>query len=592
MIMKIFSKLVILIAPITVFALAGCAKDSTDELTSGVAASSTSSSGTTTVSGATTDGDVSSFSIALDTTSLSETLAVDASDDDYIANTTFGDPVYVNFSTTGAATVTGDSKGYVTVSGNDVTVKNTGSTVILYMLSGTTTDGFFKLYSDKKQAIQLNGANITNPDGAAINNQSKKRTFIVLTAGTKNYLADGTTYTDATTDEDMKGTIFSEGQLIVNGKGYLQIDANAKAGINSDDYVRFMPQTNVYVDASGGNGIRGKDKVQVTGGVINVNVTGAADKGISSDCTVQIDGGRTTILTSGATAYDSDDKEYKGCAGVKADTLFTISGGKLFCKSTGAGGKGISSDIYAKFLGGEVKVITTGKEANDVSPKGIKADSQIYFNGGSTQVRVSGSEGIESKNTLTVDAGDVEVYAYDDGINSSSDLTINGGYIYSHAINNDGIDANGNLYINGGVVIAEGAGTPECGLDADEQHAYYQNGGVVVAIGGNIQPTASSSKQASVTASVSSNTTIALLSGTTAILAYKRPSGNGTSLMRSTPSLSSGSSYSLLTGCTVTGGTSFYGLTTGCTVSGTTASSLTAALQVGSSMGGGGGRPW
>jgi hypothetical protein len=64
--------------------------------------------------------------------------------------------------------------------------------------------------------------------------------------------------------------------------------------------------------------------------------------------------------------------------------------------------------------------------------------------------------------------------------------------------------------------------------------------------------------------------------------------------MISTPSLSSGSSYSLLTGCSVSGGTSFYGLTTGCIANGTTSSSLTAALQVGSSMGGGGGggRPW
>lgn len=598
--MKLSSKLVIIITASSVFALGSCTKDDTGWSSSnssgdssGEDASGTSGSGTTSLDGVTTDGDVSSFTIALDTTSLSETLTVDAADDDYVANTTFGDTVYVHYSTSGAATVTGDSKGYATVSGNDVTVNNTGSLAILYVLSGTTTDGFFKLYSDKKQGIQLNGASITNPNGAAINNQSKKRTFVVLTSGTSNELTDGTTYSDATDAEDMKGTFFSEGQLVFSGSGSLQIDANAKAGISSDDYVRFMPFCHVYVDASSGNGIRGKDKVQVTGGVINVNVTGAADKGISSDSKVQIDGGRTTILTSGATAYDSDDKEYKGCCGVKADTLFTMNGGQLFCKSTGAGGKGISSDINAQFTGGDVRIITTGNDANDVSPKGIKADSKVYFNGGSAKVRVSHSEGIESKGTLTIDAGDVEVYAYDDAINSASTLTINGGYIYSHATNNDGVDANGNLIINGGVVIAEGAGSPECGLDAAEQYNYYQNGGIVVAIGGNLQATASSSKQASVSASVSSGTTIALLDGSSTILSYKTPSGNGKALFISTPSLSSGSSYSLLTNCTATGGTSFYGLTTGCTVTGTTAGSLTAALQVGSSMsGGGGGGRW
>ena len=144
--------------------------------------------------GATSEGDVTSFTFALNKNAISESVTVDSEDDDYIENTTFDKTITITFSTSGAATVSGDDEGIVSISGNDVIATNTGKNVIKYVLTGETTDGFFKLYSSKKQAIVLNGVKITNPDGAAINNQSKKRTFIVLNDGSKNYLTDGTKY--------------------------------------------------------------------------------------------------------------------------------------------------------------------------------------------------------------------------------------------------------------------------------------------------------------------------------------------------------------------------------------------------------------
>lgn len=86
------------------------------------------------------------------------------SSDDNIANTSFDRTITIVFSTSGSATVTGDN-GYVSVSGNDVTANNTGSEKIMYVLQGTTDDGFFKLYSSKKQAIKLDGVSITNKGG-------------------------------------------------------------------------------------------------------------------------------------------------------------------------------------------------------------------------------------------------------------------------------------------------------------------------------------------------------------------------------------------------------------------------------------------
>lgn len=561
--------------------------------------STTTNSGEDVINGVSSDGDVTSFTVAFNKNAIAESQTVDSNDDDYIENTSFDKTITITFNTTGNATVSGDDIGIITVSGNDVIATNTSEMVIKYVLTGTTTDGFFKLYSSKKQAIVLNGANITNPDGAAINNQSKKRTFVVVNDGTKNYLSDGTTYVDATDNEDMKGCLFSEGQLIFSGSGYLEVDANCKAGIRSDDYVRMLPKTNIYVDASSGNGIRGNEAVIVTGGVINVNVTGTADKGISTGGEVRIDGGRTTIITSGGYEYDSDDSDYTACSGIKADSLITINGGELNIKSTGTGGKGLNSDDQIIVNDGVIRIITTGQRQKDskgsVSPKGIKADGNITINGGQTQVRLEGSgdgtEAIESKNEIHIEAGTVECYSYDDAINSAGNLYIDGGYVYARSYTNDGIDANKNLYINGGVVIAEGAAQPECGIDAAEQYKAYINGGTVIAVGGGLQAIDSSSKQASIAVNVSMDKTIGVLDGSTAILGYTTPSNNsGTALMISTPSFQNGNSYTLRAGCTLSEGTSFYNLTTGCTIgSGSQSVDVTASTSINGSMGGGGG---
>ena len=594
-------------AVIALFAVTACSSDDIlDQSNNNTTVSdddNTTTTGTTddVTNGASTEGDVTTFTVALNKNAIAESLTVDSEDDDYIENTTFAKTITITYSTSGSATVSGDDESIVSINGNDVIATNTGNSIIKYVLTGETTDGSFKLYSSKKQAIVLNGVKITNPDGAAINNQSKKRTFIVLNDGSKNYLTDGTSYADATDTEDMKACLFSEGQLIFSGSGYLEVDANCKAGIRSDDYVRTLPKTNIYVDASSGNGIRGNDAVIITGGVINVNITGIADKGLSSDGKIRIDGGRTTILTSGSYEYDEDDKDYSACSGIKADSLITINGGELNIKSTGTGGKGINCDDKITINGGITRIITTGKRQKDskgsVSPKGIKADGDLTINGGQTQVRLEGTgdgtEAIESKGEIHIEAGTVECYSYDDAINSKGNLHLDGGYVYARSYNNDGIDSNTNLYINGGVVIAEGGAQPECGIDAAEGYSAFINGGTVIAVGGGMQAISSSSKQASITVSASLGTTIGLLSGSTAILAYTLPSSDsGTALMISSPSLQAGNTYIIRAGCEVTGGTPFYTLTTGCTIgSGSQSVDVTASTAINGSMGGGPGNP-
>lgn len=570
------------------------------------------SSGSSSVPATALTNNLSSFDVALDTSVLIETDNIDSEDEDYIENNSFDQTVKIVFSDNNA-TISGAADGIaVSVAGSDVVVNSTVKN-IAYELSGSTTDGSLKIYSEKKFALRLNGVSITNPTGAAINIQSGKRAYVVLVDGTENTLTDGKSYTDVVEGEDMKGTFFSEGELLFSGSGTLSVNANCKAGIASDDYVLFRPGNNVNVKSTSGNGVKANDAVLVRGGVLNIEVTGLAKKGISSDGYVQIDGGRTTILTSGGGDYDEDDRDATAAAGVKCDSIFRINNGELYIKSTGAGGKGISADQDIEINGGIIHVITTGKKYtysnSSTSPKGIKSDKKLTVNGGEVMVRTTGgegAEGIESKGTLDINAGSVAVYSYDDCINSKQAMTISGGYVYTYATNNDGIDSNGALTIKGGLVIAIGATQPEDGFDCD-QNSFTISGGTVIGIGGGTSaPSENTAKQPVAIVGVSSlsagNYLTLDTNGGSNVFAFLVPrSYNQATILLSSPSMQKGGSYVLSTGATVqASGNDFYGYQSNATASGGSAlanlslSSMLTTSNYSGGMGGmgGGGRRW
>ena len=443
-----------------------------------------------------------------------------ANSEDDISGTTFERMVTVVFSSSGATVEGLGSDISSTISGNDVTLTNSGTEKVVYVLSGTASDGFFKLYSDnKKQAIVLDNVSITNKNGAAINNQSGKRTFVML-KGT-NKLADGSSYSDTPSTEDEKAALFSEGQLIISpytglsdgsdsaSSGSLTVTATGKSGITSDDYIRFTASPTVTVTSSAGHGIRGQDGIYIESGNIGVTTSANMKKGLNSDEFVEIDGGTVTVKVTGGTAYDSDDKEYKSTACIKADNYFLMKGGTVTLTNTGDGGKGIrcgsddstTSITTSEISGGTLTVTTSGghHSSGDKSPKGIKegyesgssAYGKLFISGGTVKVSTSGAygEGIESKNTLEFSGGYVDVYsAQDDAINAGGSITFSGGYVYAYAKNNDAIDSNygksGAINITDGVVIAHGTKSPEEGLDCDNNSYIIFKGGTVFTSGG------------------------------------------------------------------------------------------------------------
>ena len=530
----------------------------------------------------TTTGELATFDISLDAMTVEPAEAATEyfpDEEDMLENNEFTTEVSIDLSNPVAKTENGVE---VTVNGGHITANHGSTKKVCYVVSGTTTNGSLTVLGDKKYAVKLNDVSITNPDSAALNLLSGKRAYILLPSGSINTLADGS-------GGSHKGALYCKGKLLFNGTGSLSVTGNTNNGIHSADYIVFRKGNKVYVKSTANHGIKANDGVFVNGGILNVEVSAAAAKGINSESHVIVNGGRTTIITSGNGVYDTDDKEAKGAAGIKADSTLTVNGGELWLKSTGSGGKGINVDMEATFNGGSAYVVTTGgqfKSNNDTSsPKGIKVDGNLTINGGTIWVRTSGynGEGIETKSVLTITGGEVASYAYDDAINSKSDMTISGGYVYAQGQHNDGLDANGNCYIKGGLVYAICSGTPEVAIDANTEGGkkLYVTGGTIIAVGGleNGSQLTQSCYQAS---SWSPNTWYALTVGSETF-AFQTPSSGGSGLV-----VSGASQPTLQSGVNTSGGTSRFG---GLGITGTTVSSGSSVslsgYTGGNSMGGG-----
>lgn len=344
--------------------------------------------------------------------------------------------------------------------------------------------------------------------------------------------------------------------------------------------------------------------IYIEGGNITVNCAAIAAKGIKAAGDIFISGEPVIdVTTSGNGEWDEDDLETKAACGISADGDIDISGGTLTLTATGSGGKGMKCDNVLTISGGDITVSTSGglyynngtnentnytgntdNVSSDYysSPKGIKAGVKtqvsnnnytysggIVISGGNIKVTTSGynGEGIESKNYLNIEGGEIYVNAYDDGINSAQDMTITGGYLYSLSNHNDGIDANGNVYLNGGLVYAIGSGGAENAIDANSEEGkkVYVNGGVLIAVGG-VENGATYNQPKIQQSSVSSNTWYTVTYGDNTV-AFKTPTistgggpggggpggGNSSGLVISAPS-----TPALATGNNVTDGTSHF----------------------------------
>ena len=312
--------------------------------------------------------------------------------------------------------------------------------------------------------------------------------------------------------------------------------------------------------------------VYIAGGTLRIDVTAAGSKGLKAEGDITISDGKSvptvTISNSGTGKWDSDDQKVKGAACMASDANVSISAGNISLTATGNGGKGLKCDSTLTITGGDLTVSTSGRvyvniggnqeydgnypgqldrlnDAYTTSPKGVKVGikstesstgqpvGDIQISGGNINVTCSGqqdgSEGIESKGTLTISGGNINCVTYDDAINSSSHMYIKGGTITVYSNGNDGLDSNGHMYFSGGTTVAYGTRAPECGIDANEEDGYtvFFNGGNVFGIGGgnNSHPTTQESTQAYVTytGNVTAGSTLTVSDGSNVLATFTLP---------------------------------------------------------------------
>ena len=445
---------------IAALGLTGCSTASGTTLTSGTSTVHSAVSGTT--AGTSTSNAAAGQTLDAQTHYTNEDLTWDSSGEKTIdlANPTATDGVSVENGT--------------------ITITSGGT----YRLTGEYS-GQVKIEAAKTDTVRLvlDNAKITNSTGAAINVVSAAEAIIYTAAGTTNTVADEANYT-ATGDDDPDAAIYSTANLTLTGEGSLSVKGAYEEGIHTTGGLVIASGT---LEANAANtGIKGKDYVDITGGIVNVT---AAQDGIKSTNTDDESLGFTRLSAGSVTISAGDD-------GLKAPHTLEISGGTLNIEKSN---EGIEAQ-YINILDGDVTVNSTDDGIN-ASLKDSSSDTSSDTTSGTAttgqqtqqnqngQVQQApagggaapgGSQGSTGQNqnmpqpptdgampgggtfevvdaAINISGGTVTVNAEGDGIDSNGTATFSGGTVTVNgpvAGGNNALDSNGDLLLNGGTVTA------------------------------------------------------------------------------------------------------------------------------------------
>ena len=315
--------------------------------------------------------------------------------------TVVADTIYVTYNGT-SASVTPNVEGITTtISGADVTLVNANTDrEMCFVLSGSSSAGSFLYEGSLKTTIRLNGLTLTGSTAEAINIKCGKRIALELADGTVNTLAD------ATADGGQKAAFYTKGHLEVSGSGTLNLTGNVKHAISSKEYMLIKRTAGtINITSAANDGVHAGQYFKMNGGTLKAtNVKGdgiqaeaTGDVGDELDGQMIVTGGTIDLTLTGQDA-----------AALKSDSLMTISGGELTLQSTGAAVKGLKSKADLNVTGGTFVIKQSGDYiVEDGEPSyttAVKASGNLTISGGKFTITNSAiaGRGLSADGILTI----------------------------------------------------------------------------------------------------------------------------------------------------------------------------------------------
>lgn len=411
-----------------------------------------------------------------------------------------GNIVYVNYNGTTAEVINPypATQVIVTVSEAKVSITSLSSANITYSLSGTANPGRFEVVSTTTPTVVLNGVNLTNPTGKAMDLTCDAGVILEIADGTTNSLSDSA-------ESDKKAALMCNSDILVQGNGTLNVTSYVKhpikvkgiCTINSGNFV-------ITSDVDDVNGLSADSTLVINGGSFDITMNGDISKCIKCDDNMTINGGEFTLVAAGSTVLEvvNNQNVPSYCTAIKCDNDININNGSfnITLPTSNQGGKSISADGDITITGGAFDILTqgagaaytvTGTTKDSYTSSCLKCDGNMEILGGNFLLRSTGAggKGINSGGTMkigqenasnddlilnvttsgeriTVEAGSggwwpggEGEYANPKAIKADSNLTINSGNITVNCTQtqNEGgecIESKAILTINGGNIEA------------------------------------------------------------------------------------------------------------------------------------------
>jgi hypothetical protein len=322
------------------------------------------------------------------------------------------------------------------------------------VISGSAKNVTITVDADDNAKVQLvlDGATITNDSDPCIYVKSADKVFVTTTESENRLAVSGTFEADGDTNTD--AVIFSKDDLVINGKGTLNITSSDN-GITTKDELKITGST-INIDCSG-NALEAHDAINIADGTINItNCNDGLHSDDSDDDTIgsiyiaqgtfNINAKDDAIHATTTITIDGGDFTITAAEGIEG-TYITVNDGNIDISASddGVNAAAKSSNYTPTFEinGGSLK-INMGQGDTD----GIDSNGNIYVNGGT--VDITGQSAFDYDGTAGYNGGTIIENGTETNTITNQMMGAPGGGMGGHGGNMDGGDMGGQSGNTGG----------------------------------------------------------------------------------------------------------------------------------------------